>query len=105
MAKAAVKTYRAKERGYVDGRLIEAGEVFSTAAPRGAWMEPTGKESAVEMAAAAAVDPQPDDVPLENLGKAALEALAFENGIDPKGLSKDELVNVLKGAHDKNRAR
>lgn len=34
------RTYKALERGYVDGRLIEAGETFATSAPKGDWMEP-----------------------------------------------------------------
>lgn len=32
-------TYRATQKGYVDERIVEEGEVFTTAAPKGSWME------------------------------------------------------------------
>lgn len=35
---AEAKTYRARERGYVDDRMVEAGETFTTSAPKGSWM-------------------------------------------------------------------
>lgn len=35
---AESKTYRARERGYCDDRMIEEGETFTTAAPKGKWM-------------------------------------------------------------------
>lgn len=34
-----MKTYRALQRGFVDGAVIEAGQLFTTAAPAGKWME------------------------------------------------------------------
>jgi hypothetical protein len=33
-----LKTYRARERGYVDDRMVEEGETFTTTAPKGKWM-------------------------------------------------------------------
>ncbi|WP_333883819.1 hypothetical protein [Sphingobium yanoikuyae] len=33
-----LNTYRARERGYVDDRMVEEGETFTTAAPKGTWM-------------------------------------------------------------------
>jgi len=33
-----IKTYRAREAGYVDDRFVEEGETFSTASPKGKWM-------------------------------------------------------------------
>jgi hypothetical protein len=37
-------TYRAKERGYVDERIVEDGELFTTDAPKGSWMEDENEE-------------------------------------------------------------
>ncbi len=33
------KTYKALADGYVDSIYIKAGEVFTTSAPKGSWME------------------------------------------------------------------
>lgn len=33
-----MRTYRARERGYVDDRMVEENEVFTTTAPKGKWM-------------------------------------------------------------------
>lgn len=32
-------TYRATARGYVDSRIVEEGETFTTDSPKGSWME------------------------------------------------------------------
>jgi len=34
-----MKTYRATQKGYVDERIVEEGDVFTTSAPKGSWME------------------------------------------------------------------
>lgn len=39
-----MKTYRALLRGFVDGAVVEAGQLFTTAAPAGKWMEEVDSE-------------------------------------------------------------
>lgn len=34
-----MKTYRATQKGYADERIVEEGEIFTTSAPKGSWME------------------------------------------------------------------
>lgn len=95
-------SYRANERGYVDGQLIEPGQVFSSAGFKGSWAEPlTEKDAAMARAAEQALDPQPDDVEIQGLSRPALEAMAAERGIDPKNLDDDQLVDAIKAARDR----
>ena len=54
---AEMKTYRARERGYIDDRMIEEGETFTSAAPKGRWMALLDKDgNEVE-------DPEPEPKP------------------------------------------
>lgn len=98
MSKTA--TYKALERGYVDGQIIEEGEVFTTAARKGKWMEPV---DAKEYAAAKAEhDATPDDPNYDALTLPALQALAstdeFKIDFAPggKALSKGDLLTAIK---------
>lgn len=52
---AGAKTYRATETVYVDERFIREGEVFTTAAPKGATWEEVGGS-----------DPQPAPAPADD---------------------------------------
>lgn len=65
-----IKTYRAREPGYVDDAYIEAGATFSTSKPKGKWMaelDDKGNELP---------DPEPElpvDVTSEAVAAAQLE--------------------------------
>ena len=52
-----IKTYRAREAGYVDDRFVEEGETFTTASPKGKWMALLDKDGN-ELP-----DPEPDPKP------------------------------------------
>lgn len=104
------KTYRASERGYVDGRIVEGGEVFTTTAPKGEWMDEAGGKGQPGEKLARAVeeaqDPRNDDPSLESLSKAALNAKALDHGItDPGKLSKKDLITAIKAAYDRDRTQ
>lgn len=65
-----MRTYRARERGYVDDRMVEEGEVFTTTAPKGKWMallDDKGNELS---------DPEP--VPPVDASAEAIEAVRRE---------------------------
>ena len=101
------KTYRATERGYADGRIIEADEVFTTRAPKGSWMEPVkGAGSAAERAVEDAQKPRSDDPDLTKLAKPALQAIATERGVtNVEGLTRENLIAAIKASYDMDRAR
>lgn len=106
--KRTPKQYRATARGYAEGRIIEAGETFTTKADKGSWMEPLGKDtrSARERAVDDTLSPISDDPDLTTFSKEALEAEALRYGLtNAKGLSKDDLIAAIKAAHDEERAR
>ncbi len=95
----AVKTYRAIDRGYADGRIVEPGEIFATSAPKGSWMEPAkgGSTYGVEEAVDDAQAVKPDDVVLESMSQGALEAMAAERNVtEPGKLSKKDLITAIK---------
>ncbi len=101
-AAAKPKTYRATAKGYADGRIVEEGEVFTTAAPKGKWMEPvkgSGGGYGVQEAADDAQAPHPDDTNFEGMDEAALQAMAAERGVTQPGeLSKKDLITAIKAA-------
>lgn len=135
----AVKTYRALRKGYVDGRVIDEGEVFTTEflevqrepstqkngkpvpgaikrdkdgnavmkpAKAPSWAEEVkGKESEVErMVADASDDNTSQDPNLEEMDKAALQALAAEKHIQfTKSTSEDDLRTAIRAAPDATR--
>jgi hypothetical protein len=101
------ETYRATERGYVDGRIIEAGETFSTRAAQGSWMEPVGDTAdRLARAVAEAQKARSHDPDLSKLEPAALQALATEKGVtNVEGLSAEDLITAIRAAYDKDRAQ
>lgn len=94
------KAYTSTQPVYVDQRYYKAGEVFVTNAEPGKTWEPVDK---TEKAVADAIKPLKDDVPLEGLSKAALEAVAVDKGVNPTGLSKDDLITAIKASDDPTR--
>lgn len=103
LAKKEPKTYRALARGYVNGTIVDAGDIFSTNMPKGSWMEEVGKGKTSDRLADAVDDTQSplnDDPALETFSKAALEAEALRLGLtDAKGLSKDDLIVAIRAAY------
>lgn len=96
------KTYRASERGYVDGKVVEPGEVFVTKVDKGMWMEPV-KKGDLAYGVDAAVDEaqygKKADVDYAGMDKHALQALAALLGVTKPGeLDKDELISAIKAA-------
>lgn len=99
IAKRDPKTYRAMERGYVDGKIVEAGEVFTTKADKGEWMEPVKKaeEYGVDMAVEEAGMAKKVDVDLESLSDAAVEVFAAMAGVSkPSELSREEQIEAIR---------
>lgn len=102
IAKRDPKTYRALERGYVDGKIVEEGEVFATKVDKGLWMEevkPGSNKYGVEMASDEAGYGKKADVDYEGMSEAALQALAALVGVTKPGeLGKDDLITAIKAA-------
>jgi hypothetical protein len=105
--KTGADTHRATQRGYaVDtttgaGVLVEAGELVPANIPvSDEWMERVKGDRELAAAIAEGQDPLPKDVDLTQLSKPALEAMAAERGINPKGLSKDDLITAIKAADE-----
>jgi len=99
--KRTPKTYRATERGYVDGKVFEEGEVFTTKADQGSWMEPVKDRAdyGVDMAVDEAQYAKKADVDYEGMSKPGLEALAALLGVTKPGdLVKDDLITAIKAA-------
>jgi hypothetical protein len=98
-------THRATERGYVGGLLIEPDGLVPAGFPVGSWMERVDGKPELARAIEEALDPQPGDVDLTKLSKAALEAMAVDHGINAGGLSKEDLITAIKAANDKDRTQ
>lgn len=104
IAKREPKMYRATARGYVDGAIREAGDVFATKMDKGSWMEPLKAETGKGARRAAAVSdtmaPLKDDPDLTTFSPEALEAEALRLGLtDATGLSKDDLIAAIRAAY------
>lgn len=99
--KGEPKLYRATARGYIDGMIREAGEVFATADTKGSWMEPIkGKQSRLEEAVDDTLASKKDDPDLTTFSKQALEAEALRLGLtDASGLDKDDLIAAIRAAY------
>jgi len=92
---AELKTYRARERGYIDDRMIEEGETFTTAAPKGRWMALLDKDgNEVE-------DPEPEPEK-DRAEEVAEQAQAYID--DLKDMS-EELETTLARAEGAEKAR
>jgi hypothetical protein len=99
-------SHRAIDRGYAGGEIIEAGQLVPPGVPVSeAWMEPVSGSARLARAVEEAQNPQPGDVDLTQLSKAALEAKAAEHGINVRGLSKDDLIAAIKAAYDRDRTQ
>lgn len=125
----ATKTYRALRQGYVDGRVIDEGEVFTTESVEIVREEPEGDKKigaivrnkdgtaktkpadapswAVEISqkeaiAQAAADPDNTDDPnFDAMSKSALQAYAAErNVVFTASTSKEDLITAIKAAAD-----
>lgn len=122
----AARQYRALKRGYVDGVLVEAGEVFTheflgverdddgkikrdkdgkairTKIKAPEWAEPVsaGEAAAIE----AATDPFPDDPVFEEMTASELKAFAAAKGIDlGQAKKKDDIIAAIKAWDDPRR--
>lgn len=92
------KTYTAPHAVYTGGRMYDPGEPFTTDAPKGKEWDTI---SPVEKAAAEASDPKnQQDIDYTKMSKSALEAVAAEKGVNPSGLSKDDLIDAIKAANE-----
>lgn len=100
-------THRATMRGYAGGEIIEEGKLVPAGVPvSDNWMERVKKgDEKLARAIEEATDPSPDDVDLTQLSKAALEAMGAERGINPKGLSKADLITAINAAYDRDRTQ
>lgn len=99
-------THRANQPGYASGVLLAAGDFVPAGIPVSEnWMDEVDGNAKLERAVNEALDPQPGDVDLTQLSKAALEAKAAEHGINPGGLTKPELITAIKAAYDKDRTQ
>lgn len=97
MASKNPVTYTAPHPVYVDMKLYETGEPFTTAQAKGKDWQRVGKDekAAIEASKGTAGDP-----PLEGLSKTALEAVAVTKGVNPTGLDKDGLIAAIKAADE-----
>ncbi|MFC0204728.1 hypothetical protein [Novosphingobium soli] len=96
---ATPKTYRATADGFDGKRYINAGETFTTTAPKGSWMEPVGEEKAGQKAARVAADPNSrQDPDYDKLDLKALQAIAAEKGVPFEGVSQKDLAAALRAA-------
>lgn len=99
-------SHRATQPGYALGQLIDTGRAVPAGVPVSEiWMERFDGKPALNRAIDEALNPQPGDVDLTKLSKAALEAKAVEHGINVAGLSKDDLITAIKAANDKDRTQ
>lgn len=126
----AVKTYRATAKGYIDGRVIAEGEVFTTefkevvrndkgeieraadgtakfkpAKSPPSWAKLAGKDSELERMVSDAADPQQfEDPNLEEMDKSALQAMAAERNVQfTAKTSEDDLRTAIRAAADPTR--
>jgi hypothetical protein len=85
-------TFRATERGYRKGVIVEPGETFEATGFTGSWAEHLTKADARQARATEqALDPHPDDVNLTELKGDALTAYAATLNINRDGLNDKDL--------------
>ena len=74
-------THRANQPGYASGVLLQSGDFVPAGIPvSDNWMDEVDGSSKLQRAVNEALDPQPGDVDLNQLSKAALEARAADEG-------------------------
>lgn len=96
-------TYRATERGYINGQLIEPGQTFTADSFDGKWAESLDKrEARLARAAEQALDPHPDDVNISALKGDALTAYAATLNINRDGLSDKDLRAAVAAKREVN---
>jgi hypothetical protein len=83
-----------------DEGYFKAGVPFTTAKPKGDTWELLDK---AEKAAAEASQELRGDVPLEAQTIESLRALALTLKVNPKGLSKEDLITAIKAVDDPTR--
>lgn len=110
-------SHRATQRGYAipeggAGELVEEGQtVPANVAVSDEWMEAVGGKRTTaaerEMARATeeALNPQPDDIDLEQVSGDALTAHALQFGINRGKLADDKLRAAVRAARDKDRTQ
>lgn len=92
------KSYKAPHVVYQGGQLVPAGEPFVTADPKGeGWEEISDAEKKAQEAANPTLQ---QDVPLEKLPLAVLQAVAVMKKIDAAKMSKDEVIAAIKAADE-----
>lgn len=100
--KTGSDTHRATARGHALGELIEPGEMVPAGVPISEnWMEPVKKgDRALAGAMQEAQADHPGDADLTQVGLPGLKAMAAERGINPKGLSEDDLIAAIKAERE-----
>lgn len=92
------KPYTSTQDVYVGGKYHKAGHVFVTdEEPADHWTEHKPAEA---QAIDQAVKDIPVQPPLENLDKAALQALAVDRHINVDGMSKQQMIDAIKSWND-----
>lgn len=92
------KAYTAPHDVYVGHRYHKAGEPFVTDADKeDTWTEVTPEEAHID---AASIDKVPNDVPIEGMSVAALQALAATKNVNTTGMNKRQLIDAIKAANE-----
>lgn len=93
-------SHRATRRGYVKGVLIEENAVVPADVPvSDEWMVPN-KGAKLARAIDEAQDPSPKDVDYTQVGMPGLKVIAAMKGINPEGLSEDDLITAIKAERE-----
>lgn len=95
---AKPKTYISTAPAYIGGMFFQPGDVFITDAE--ALPEWTVVDKGEKAAIEAAKPGVPSDVDLTGMSADALSAYAATVNVNPKGLSKDELLKAIHAANE-----
>lgn len=92
------QAYTSTQDVYVEGQYFKAGQVFVTDdAPADHWEKHTPAEAHIIQASTEKVG---TDAPIEGLGTEALKAVAVTKGVNPEGMSKEDLKTGIKSAKE-----
>lgn len=95
------KAYTAPHDVYLGGLYTKAGNPFVTDEPaEDTWEEHTPEEAHI---IDAATRDFPADPPLEDLDLDSLKAVAVTKNINPKGMTKAEVITAIKAWNDPTR--